>query len=138
MNSARVIAANSSSLIFLYQICHQLTIITVLVAGGVVHLIDAVLNPNSTNVANPDEDDDSPVNFPGASEGPIGLTSSLPTATATALVTTTEAVLPSDYSTPQPAAATSTTASAGDAASLPTGAIGAAALFGGVAILANF
>lgn len=114
---------------------------TVLVSGGVVHLIDSVLNPNSTNVANPDDDDESEANFPDASSGVLAFTSDVPTATVTAMVSTTVAVLPSDYSTPQPEEATAAagaTETSEDSASLPTGAMGAAALFGGVALLANF
>lgn len=140
VNSARVIAANSKFRLACSQYPDILTIPPVLVSGGVVHLIDSVLNPNSTNVANPDDDEDSVANFPDATSGGLAFTSDVPTATVTAPVTTTAAVLPSDYSTPQAESATSSigaTESMDGSASLPTGAVGAAALFGGVALLAN-
>lgn len=123
VNSARVVAAD------------------VLVANGVVHLIDGVLNPNSTALPNPDEDESVPV-YEGASMGDVPYTTAV-TATSTVAVATTDAV--ADGYTPAPsgalssasqsnAEAASETSSAG--AARITGAIGAAALFAGAGYLA--
>lgn len=124
VNSARVVAAD------------------VLVANGVVHLIDGVLNPNSTAAPNPDEDESAPV-FAGASMGDVPYTTAV-TATSTVAVQTTDAV--ADGYTPAPSGAlesaqssiasqASETSSAG--AAKITGAIGAAALFGAGAYIAG-
>ncbi|KAF7187160.1 Fasciclin-like arabinogalactan protein [Pseudocercospora fuligena] len=120
VNQARVIAAD------------------VLLANGVLHVIDSVLNPNSTIAANPDEDNPV-VAYSGASSGMVPYTSGIPTATSM-IVTTTDAVAdgytaaPTDALSSASQSAADATSSAG--AAQVTGAIGAAALFGGAAYLA--
>jgi uncharacterized surface protein with fasciclin (FAS1) repeats len=96
----------------------------VLVANGVVHVIDGVLNPqNATATPDPSASTAAPV-FPGASSASdVPYTSGVPTPTAS--VATSEA--------PGATAATSS----GGAMPMKTGAVGAAALFGGAAIIMN-
>ena len=125
VNSARVINAD------------------ILVGGGVVHVIDSVLNVFNQTKANPAAKSPVPV-YSGATSGPIAaLTTGLPAATTTvsALVATTNQVAAG----PSSAAAggtggsggTSSSASSGIAA-VQTGMVGAAALFGGAALVANW
>jgi uncharacterized surface protein with fasciclin (FAS1) repeats len=101
----------------------RVTVPDVLVANGVVHVIDAVLNPsNTTAMPNPSESTAAAA-FPGASSTDAGLTSGVPTPTETAA---TES------------APGATSSSSGGAMPMVTGAINVAALFGGgAAILAN-
>lgn len=120
VNAARVIAAD------------------VLVANGVVHVIDAVLNPNST--ARPDLSASSGiVQFPGASSGPVPYTSGVPTPTGSQIIRTTSAVASgfTPASTGALASASSSLRTSTGAAARATGAIGAAALFGGAAFMAQ-
>lgn len=105
VNQARVIQAN------------------VLVAGGVVHVIDSVLDPNGAAVANPDSDEPV-VAFSGASYNPT-TASGVPAPTTGVVIVTTEATA----SASQAALVSGT--SSGGAAAMATGALGAAALFGG-------
>ena len=124
VNSARVINAD------------------ILISGGVLHIIDSVLNPNNTVAANGTEGTTPVAAFSGASsEATVPYTSGVPTPTTTieVLVTSTEQVVASYTPTGGAGAggvgaASSGTSSAGAA---PTGVIGAAALFGGAAFLAN-
>lgn len=96
----------------------------VLVANGVVHIIDSVLNPNNaTAEPNPDEEDSEPAFADATSTAVDELASGVPTATGTR--TPTEEA---------PAA----TSSSEDAAPMRTAAVGAAALFGGAAMIANW
>lgn len=125
VNSARVITAD------------------ILVSGGVVHVIDSVLNPNSTMAPNPDESDGVPV-YPGASSGAVPYTSGIPTPTTTyaGLASTTDAVA-EGYTPASSGALESASSSVAEqpsstgAAAAVTGAVGAAALFGGAAWLVN-
>lgn len=92
----------------------------VLVANGVVHVIDNVLNPNNTSAA-PSGSSGTPA-FPSASSGSgAPFTSGVPTPTAT--VTQTRSP------TRSPTVSSSTTS--GAAVPMRTGAIGPAMLFGG-------
>lgn len=116
VNSARVIAAD------------------ILVANGVVHLIDAVLNPNSTVAADPNSNEPV-VAFEGASSAAVPFTEGVATATSTISIATTDAVVAGNTPAPTDALSPSTTSSAG--AARITGAVGAAALFGGAAFLAQ-
>ena len=109
----------------------------VLVANGVVHVIDGVLNPgNATAPPDPAASDSGPA-FEGASsasEPPF--TSGVPTPTSTvstAVATMTEA---SESGASESGAAESGEAE-GIAMPMKTGAVGAAALFGGAAVLLN-
>lgn len=112
----------------------------VLVANGVVHVIDAVLNPNST--LTPDPANESPVvQFQGATdEGEVAYTSGLPAAT-TAFVTTTANVaegytaIPTEDLNSLTEGAASGTSSAG--AAKMTGAVAAAVLFGAAGFAAQ-
>merc|ERR1711977_641037 len=102
----------------------KVTVADVLVANGVVHVIDSVLNPgNSTAEPNPDEEESEPA-FEGASSAANDLTSGVPTPTGT--------------TNPTDSAPGATSSSSEDSAPMMTGAAGAAALFGGAAVLANW
>ncbi|SMR49590.1 unnamed protein product [Zymoseptoria tritici ST99CH_3D1] len=107
----------------------------ILVSGGVVHLIDAVLNPNSTNVPNAEEDQ-SPSNFEGATAGDVDEITNLVSTTATSVISPPPAT-PAPEGGAGGAGAGAGTSTSEDSASMPTGAMGAAALFGGMAILAQ-
>lgn len=122
----------------------------VLLANGVLHVIDSVLSPDDPSPANGTESDDEPANaFPGASSGSeVPFTSNVPTPTSTnAALTSSDGAVASGYPTTTGGAigenpagnpeASSTSDTSEDAAAMPTGAIGAAALFGGAAFLAN-
>ena len=106
----------------------QVVVPNVLVANGVVHVIDGVLNPmNATATPNPSASTAAPA-FPGASSASdVPYTSGVPTPTGSG-VATSEAP-----GATQSAAATSS----GAAVPMKTGAVGAAALFGGAAIMMN-
>lgn len=96
----------------------------VLVANGVVHVIDNVLNPaNSTAAPNPAATSNPPA-FSGATTGTAGIpfTSGIPAPTTTAPVATQRPT---------------TTAPPNAAMPMRTGAAGAAVLFGGAALWAN-
>lgn len=89
----------------------------VLVANGVVHVIDNVLNPtNATATADPSLSTQPPA-FGGASS--VSTSVAFPTGSAT------------------PTAESSTVAEANAAMPMKTGAVGAAALFGGAALVYN-
>ena len=128
----------------------------ILIANGVLHVIDSVLNPNGT--AQPEPNNDNPVvQYSGASSAPLGpLTSGIPapSSTISGLVATTDDVA-QGYSTQTGGAvgtgaggtATPTGGSGGGGgqttsssamAALPTGMVVAAALFGGAALMANW
>ncbi|KEY67033.1 hypothetical protein S7711_04715 [Stachybotrys chartarum IBT 7711] len=97
----------------------------VLIANGVVHVIDSVLNPDSMD-SSPDDTDPA---FPGASSASdVPFTSDVPTPTEapTGLATASEA---------QTTIATSVSEEA--AVPMATGAIALGALFGGAAVLVN-
>lgn len=124
-----------------------------LIANGVMHVIDSVLNPNSTMKPNPNSNKPA-VQYSGASSAALGaLTSAIPvpSSTNTALVATTTDVAkgyPTNTggaigtaaggtSTPTGSSGSKSSSSSGIAA-LPTGMVGAAALFGGAALVANW
>ncbi|KAK5117741.1 hypothetical protein LTR85_008716 [Meristemomyces frigidus] len=118
----------------------------ILISGGVMHVIDSVLNPNATMArANDTEGAGAATAFSGASsETAVPFTSGIATATTTieALVTSTTQVAVSYTPAASGAGAAggsgSGSSSSSGIAAAPTGAIGAAALFGGAAFLANF
>jgi Fasciclin domain len=95
----------------------------VLVANGVVHVIDNVLNPaNSTATPNPSMSTQMPA-FSGASSASnVPFTSGVPTPTGAAATSSARA---------------SSSRSSGAATPMKTGAVGAAALFGGAALAYN-
>merc|ERR1739841_121640 len=122
----------------------------ILFAGGVIHVIDQVLNPNSnssssssSNSTSSDSDSDNAFGATSsASEVPFTSGQPTPTTTVTELVTSTSQVIVSQ--TPNGGAggadsdnsdSDSSSSSSEDAAWIakPTGAMGAAALFGGAA-----
>ena len=119
----------------------------ILLANGVLHVLDSVLSPTDNSTANGTESDDEPFNaYPGASSGSdVPYTSNIPSPTSTnAALTSTDIAVASGFpantgavgenSAGNPEASSSSSAFA---APIQTGAIGAAALFGGAAILAN-
>jgi uncharacterized surface protein with fasciclin (FAS1) repeats len=108
VNSARVVASD------------------ILIANGVVHVIDEILNPTNATMADPAAEEGSPA-FEGASsasEAPY--TSGQPTATTTINSEATEAADPTN----------SAGASSSSAGAMPmqTGAVGMGALFGAAAV----
>jgi uncharacterized surface protein with fasciclin (FAS1) repeats len=110
----------------------KVVVADVLVANGVVHVIDEVLNPNNATAANPDDnDDDGEPAFEGAtpvSEAPF--TSGQPTASApVGGNATSPSSTASGSGLPQ-----ATTNAAAAAAALPTGAAGLGALLGAAAV----
>jgi len=108
VNSARVVVAD------------------VLVANGVVHVIDNVLNPNNaTATANPSQSSGAPAFSGASSASSVPFTSGVPTPTASAA---TESA---------PGATGASSSSSGAAMPMKTGAMGAAALFGGAALVMN-
>ena len=128
----------------------------VLYEGGVIHVIDAVLNPANTSEPNAG-DTSPPVLFSGAASGSVvPYTSNVPAFTASTTIsglTATTAEVASGYSTrsgggavgPGAGGATPTggmggsgSSSSSGMAAMPTGAIGAAALFGAGALVANW
>lgn len=132
----------ADSAIFVNQA--RVTNADILVANGVVHVIDAVLNPNGTVMANPEEDEGQEA-FEGVSSiASLPLTSGVPLATTTVenLVTTTLEVA-AGYTTVTEgpvgsgAGGAGATESSEQAAAMVTGAVGVAALFGGAALVAN-
>lgn len=130
----------------------------ILVSGGVVHVIDSVLNPMNTTAKPMPNESMAAVQFAGASSVSSNpLTSGVPTPSTTmsGLVATTDNVAsgyPKQTQGPVGTAAggspTGGSGSGGSGgsgsssstgmAALPTGAIGAAALFGGAALVANW
>ncbi|KAI7652566.1 hypothetical protein KC318_g14860, partial [Hortaea werneckii] len=128
----------------------------ILFAGGVIHVIDQVLNPNansssssSSNSTSSDSDSDNAFGATSsASEVPFTSGQPTPTTTFTGLVTSTSQVIVSQTPTGGAGGADSdssdsdsdsSSSSSEDAAWIakPTGAMGAAALFGGAAFLAG-
>lgn len=111
----------------------------ILLDNGVLHIIDTVLNPNNTMKPMPSATTGM-IEFSGASSASLGsLTSGISSAssTNTALVATTDKVA-SGYSTHSGiASAVKKTSSSKALAAHQTGMVGAAALFGGAALVAN-
>ncbi|WPG99306.1 Hypothetical protein R9X50_00211900 [Acrodontium crateriforme] len=127
VNSARVINAD------------------ILIANGVLHVLDNVLNPNNTaNATSPDQPVFSGASGSASSTGDM-LTSGIaaPSTTNTALVAT-DSTVAAGYTTRMGAggSAASTgplsTSSKGIGMPVATGAVGAAALFGGAAMVLNW
>ncbi|KAI3325228.1 FAS1 domain-containing protein [Xylariaceae sp. AK1471] len=107
----------------------RVTVPDILVDNGVVHVIDQVLNPDNTSgTPNPSETSATPA-FTSASSG----TSGIP---FTSGVTTPTTTFPA--ATSAGGGGQSSSSSSGLAMPMKTGAVGAAALFGGAAMLANF
>jgi hypothetical protein len=124
----------------------RVVVADVLIANGVLHILDSVLSTTDNSTANGTESSDTPYNaYPGASSGSdIPYTSNVPSATSSnAALTSTNAAVASGFpentgglgenSAGNPEASSTST----DAAPLHTGAMGAAALFGGAVILVN-
>jgi len=102
----------------------RVTIADVLVANGVVHVIDEVLNPANSTIADPAGDEGEP-GFPDAtavSEAPF--TSGQPTATTSI----------NDEATSAAAPGPSSSSTAGAPGPVNTGAVGMGALFGAAAV----
>jgi hypothetical protein len=97
----------------------------VLIANGVVHVIDQVLNPSNATIADPAAEEGSPA-FEGASSvSEVPYTSGQPTPTASIGGDATAAADPTN---------SAPTSVATGAAPRQTGAIGAGALFGAAAV----
>ncbi|GAW23840.1 hypothetical protein ANO14919_134170 [Xylariales sp. No.14919] len=102
----------------------RLTVPDILYSNGVIHVIDQVLNPNNTSAAPDTSATSATPAYTGASSGTGGIP-------FTSGVTTPTTTYP---------AATSAGGQTAEGVAVPmkTGAVGAAALFGGAAMLANF
>merc|ERR1712003_412046 len=120
----------------------------ILFAGGVIHVIDQVLNPNqmSSNSSSNSSDSDNAFGATStASEVPFTSGQPTPTTTITELVTSTSQVIVSQTPTGGAGSADSDSSDSDSSSSStdgawiakPTGAMGAAALFGGAAFLAG-
>merc|ERR1712070_171980 len=121
----------------------------ILFAGGVIHVIDQVLNPNSNSSSSSNSTSSGSNNdnafgaTSSASEVPFTSGQPTPTTTYTQLVTSTSQVIISQ--TPTGGAGGANSDSSGSSSSStgaawiakPTGAVGAAALFGGAAFYAG-
>lgn len=100
----------------------------ILIANGVVHVIDEVLNPTNQTIADPEAPEGEPV-FEGATPASeVPYTSGQPTPTTTIAPEATEAANPTNTQNP---AASST---AGASQPMKTGAVGMGALFGAAAV----
>lgn len=102
----------------------KVTVPDILIPNGVVHVIDGVLNPNNTSAAPDTAATSATAAFSGASSGTDGVPFTSGVATAT---------------TTFPAATSAGGSSSSEGAAMPimTGAVGAAALFGGAAVMVN-
>jgi hypothetical protein len=120
----------------------------ILVSGGVMHVIDSVLNPNNTERGNATESRPATAYSGASSATEVPYTSGLPSATTTVtdLVATTTNVAEGYSAAPSQSAvggggsAGGRSSSSSGIAAAPTGAlgaIGAAALFGGAAFFAD-
>lgn len=128
----------------------RVVVADVLLANGVLHVIDSVLNPNNTAAGNSTQEGAANA-FPGASSAgsEVPYTSGVPSATSTnaALTSTNEAVA-SGYPTNtgelgqnsagNPTASAQVSSSSAAGAPMITAGVGAAALFGGAAFLAGY
>lgn len=104
----------------------RVTIPNILVANGVVHVIDEVLNPSNATIANPDDDEGEGA-FPGASAvSELPFTSGQPTPTTSINQAAT--------SNAAPGASSSSTGAA--PAAVKTGSVGMGALLGAAAVYA--
>ncbi|KAI1138386.1 FAS1 domain-containing protein [Hypoxylon sp. FL0543] len=104
----------------------KVTVPDVLIANGVVHVVDQVLNPNNTSATpDPSATTTTPA-FTSASSGTAGIP-------FTSGVTTPSTTFPAATS----AGGSASSSSSGAAMPMKTGAVGAAALFGGAAVFAN-
>lgn len=105
----------------------RVTIADILVANGVVHVIDEVLNPGNTTIADP-SDEEGEGAFPGASAvSELPFTSGQPTPTTSINSEATSNAAPG---------ASSTSSTAGAAAAVKTGSVGMGALLGAAAVYA--
>merc|ERR1712039_947949 len=122
----------------------------ILFAGGVIHVIDQVLNPNSNSSSSSSNSTSSDAFGATTSASEVPFTSGLPTQTTTytELMTTTDRVVESQTPTGGAGNGDSDSGNSDSSESMssstdgawiakPTGAMGAAALFGGAAFLAG-
>merc|ERR1712039_997628 len=121
----------------------------ILFAGGVIHVIDQVLNPNSSSSSNSSSSGSDNAFGATSSASEVPFTSGQPTQTTTytELVTSTDRVVESqtptggagngDSDSSDSDSDSSSSSTDGAWIAKPTGAMGAAALFGGAAFLAG-
>ncbi|KAL9603537.1 MAG: hypothetical protein Q9179_002154 [Wetmoreana sp. 5 TL-2023] len=106
----------------------------VLVANGVVHVIDNVLNPNNSNAApEPTASVQAPAFSGASSASSLPLTSGIPTPTAAIGAAPT----PAEETTSSAAGEATSAPAGGVASSVGTGAMGVAALFAGACMWMN-
>ena len=123
----------------------RVIIADILFSGGVIHVIDAVLNPN--NITKPDSSVTTPVaEFASATSGSVVPyttdVSYSPSRTIPGLTATTNDVAKGYTTVPGGKSGSGSGPGSGSSSSsgiavMPTGAIGAAVLFGGAVLLAN-
>ncbi|KAI2470772.1 FAS1 domain-containing protein [Annulohypoxylon bovei var. microspora] len=111
----------------IYANSAKVTVPDILLSNGVVHVIDQVLNPNNTSAAPDTTATSATAAFSGASSGTDGVP-------FTSGVTTPSTTFPAATSAGGSAESSS---SSGVAMPMKTGAVGAAALFGGAAVFVN-
>jgi uncharacterized surface protein with fasciclin (FAS1) repeats len=116
----------------------------ILISGGVLHVIDSVLNPDDTSVKPKPGSNSAVLQFSSVSSASVGaLTSGVPQASTTIkALTSTTADVAMGYPTRKAgggggSGGSGKTTSTSGVAAVPTGMMGAAALFGGAAMLAN-
>ena len=110
----------------------------VLVANGVVHIIDNVLNPNNTMAMPQPTASVQSAAFSGASSvSSLGLTSGVPSATGQMIGAAPTGGAAGGGESSTAAGGATTTSTSGIAAPMKTGAVGAAALFAGVGVWLN-
>ncbi|KAI0378493.1 FAS1 domain-containing protein [Hypomontagnella monticulosa] len=105
----------------------KVTVPDILLENGVVHVIDQVMNPNNTSAAPDTTASSATPAFSGASSGTGGVP-------FTSGVTTPTSTFPAATSA---GGSGETSSSSGIAMPMKTGAVGAAALFGGAAVFIN-
>ncbi|KAI1099334.1 FAS1 domain-containing protein [Jackrogersella minutella] len=111
----------------IYANSAKVTVPDILLSNGVVHVIDQVLNPNNTSAAPDTTATSATPAFSDASSGTAGVP-------FTSGVTTPTTTFPAATSAGGP---DSSSSSSGAAMPMRTGAVGAAALFGGAAVIVN-
>ncbi|KAI0847195.1 FAS1 domain-containing protein [Daldinia vernicosa] len=133
MQNTTLTAANGQNITItvvngtVYANSAKITVPDILLENGVVHVVDQVLNPNNTSAAPDTTATSATPAFTDASTAPEGVP-------FTSGVTTPTTTFPAATSAGGPA---ETTTSEAAAMPMKTGAVGAAALFGGAAIIVN-
>jgi uncharacterized surface protein with fasciclin (FAS1) repeats len=103
----------------------KVVVADVLIANGVVHVIDQVLNPTNATLAKGDEEEGAAAYEGASAASDVPFTSGVPTASTT--------IGPEATSAANPTAGSSSSSTAGAPAPMKTGAVGMSALLGAAA-----